>query len=607
MKRKIFVVSIVILLVLPNMADLESQSKGRILFDVYHAAIDLTKFQGLLSELENEGYTTESSLERISPSILSRENYDVFVLLGPCKSFSDEEEAAIRDFVKDGGGLIIFGEGGPRMRSINIITPINNISAMFGIQFNEDTVVDPERKIEGFDLWEQLVISNFNLHPVTRGVRSIGYLYGCSLTLKGSAIPLAFGAETTSADGKEGKDVVVLAAAEYGKGRVVAMGDYDFLIVIPEGDFLSILDNRKLGLNMFEWVSQSFIPAPTTPPPDTAEAERRALEGYTYFSQGEYSQAKLEFEKALETYSKFHDSQKVSEMQDMIDECDKGLDAEAAFQRGADYYNQKNYSAALADFEESKQLYSAIGDSTMSSEAQEMIDLCNKGLDADAAYRMGEEYFEREEYESALAEFEKSTSLYSAIGDNQRSQDAQSEIDLCRKLLNAVSAYEEGLEYYNKEKYELAISKFDEAISLYKEVSSTEEVAGKVGEAEDRKEAAGRALDDQRARTRMIRVTVILMVVVAAFVLVYIFLRRRQIQEHPDTQRPEVIYCTSCGAENVEGTLYCKKCKKPLKPLEDQEIDKVLEDVRRKFEDGDITEEEYNRITESLKEGFTHK
>jgi tetratricopeptide (TPR) repeat protein len=522
MKRRIFAVSITILLILPS-TGLTGQEKGRILFDEYFSSIDLTKFQGFVSALENEGYTVRSTRERIDSSILKRENYDVFIMSGPNRSFSDEEEKVVKDFVRDGGGLIILGEGGPRMRRVNIYNPINNISRIFGIQFNDDYVVDPQRKIEGFSLEEQLVISNFKSHPVTKDVKSIGYLYGCSLTLESSATALAFGASTTTADGKKGKDIVVLAAAEYGKGRVVAMGDYDFLLVVPQGNFLSILDNRNLGLNMIAWVSQ---PSSGTVSSDTTEADRSASEGYALFSQREYSQAKSEFEKALKSYTELN-NEKASEMMAMIDSCEKGLDAEAALERGVEYYNQGKYSTALTEFEKSKSLYGEIGDSEGSLEAQSMIDACDKALTAEAGHEMGEKYYSEGNYENALTEFEKSKSLYTELGDSENSLKAQSMIDACDKALTAENDYEKGLEYHMRGEYDQAIAKYEEALTSYRELGND----AKVRDLENRKMEAQAALKRIAQMKKILGGSIILAVSV---VVLIIFLKRSKTVKRTD-------------------------------------------------------------------------
>ena len=597
MKRMVFIAPLVIFLILPNIDGLSGQEKPRILFDDYHAKWKPSKhLMDFQSELEKEGYNVGYSEDRIDPSLL--EEYDVFVVFIPSKYYHDNERNAITRFVENGGGLIIFGEHGQYL-DIAASNSLNKVSTMFGIRFNADVVLDSEKNREGEDCHP--IISNFKRHPVTKGVKSIGYICGCSLTLESSATTLAFGnlSTTTTADKQKGKDIVVLAVAESGKGRIVAVGDQDFLVGPNspryEEDFLSFMDNKKLALNMFEWVAQ-----PSIRPPDTAEADELASEGHRLFSQRVYSQAKLQFEKAKKLYLEANMTEKVSEMQEMITKCDKGLDAEVAYQEGMEYYSKKEYDNAITEFQRSKSLYDEIEDSTGSQQAQPMIDECEKAKNAEAAYEKGREYYEQKEYDNAITEFQRSKSLYDEIEDSTGSQQAQSMIDECEKAKNAEAAYEKGREYYSKSKYEDAITEFEKAISLYKELGYT----GKTEELRAKIEEAQKAISERVARNRVLVIVGIFVVIVVAFLVVYIFVRERGVPEGSDILHPEKVYCSSCGKENVKGTSYCKHCKAPLKSLDELEKEKILEDVRKKFVSGEISEEEYHRIMNELKESL---
>ena len=237
------------------------QEGKRILFDEFHARWNpSTQLNQIIFELEGRGYIIGYSGERIDSSVLS--GYDALVLSYPSRGFEDYEKEAIRSFVESGGGLIIFGEDGELMGAEGIIGPINDISGMFGIQFNSDVVVDKENVVPTpVELGHEIVISTFGRHSVTKNVRAIGYIKGCSLDLQSPAVGLAFGnEETTTAGEKTGKNVVILAATEEGAGRVLAIGDTDFIIGGTNryrglDGFLPFMDNEKLGLNMFEWAS----------------------------------------------------------------------------------------------------------------------------------------------------------------------------------------------------------------------------------------------------------------------------------------------------------------------------------------------------------------
>ncbi|KYK35273.1 MAG: hypothetical protein AYK18_13205 [Theionarchaea archaeon DG-70] len=268
--------TLVILLILLNADNECSQQGTSVLFDEYHANWNpSTQIYQIIYDLESREYIIDFSDDRINPSLLSQ--YNIFVLMEPSKDFSDYEKESIRSFVENGGGLIILGDCDRVMSSEGILAPINDISSMFGIEFNNDRVIDSEKQISGTETtsWNPegfVIVSNLIHHPVTRGVNDIGYCWGCSLELQPPAVGLAFGNPTSIAGtgillqdltGKEkkGEDIVVLAAAEYGMGKVLAIGDTDFLVAGHDrfGDhdgFLSFRHNRQLGLNMFDWVGE---------------------------------------------------------------------------------------------------------------------------------------------------------------------------------------------------------------------------------------------------------------------------------------------------------------------------------------------------------------
>ncbi len=260
MKRTVISVSLLILLILSSMGSQRGQEGKRILFDEFHARWNpSTQLNQIIFELEGRGYIIGYSGERIDSSVLS--GYDALVLSYPSRGFEDYEKEAIKSFVESGGGLIIFGEDGELMGAEGIIGPINDISGMFGIQFNSDVVFDKENVVPTpYELGREIVISTFGRHSVTKNVRAIGYIKGCSLDLQPPAVGLAFGNEETTAGEKTGEDVVILAAVEEGAGRVLAIGDTDFIIGGTNryrglDGFLPFMDNEKLGLNMFEWAS----------------------------------------------------------------------------------------------------------------------------------------------------------------------------------------------------------------------------------------------------------------------------------------------------------------------------------------------------------------
>jgi tetratricopeptide (TPR) repeat protein len=430
MRNKMAIVSccLICFLVFSLLTGISGEKERRLLIDDYHASAKANRFSDFISNIEDEVFSTKLLEERIDPLILSKKNYDALVLFAPREEYSEEELTAIRSFVEEGGGLIIFSDGGDRMRELGITRPINQVSTMFGIQFNQDEVNDPEEKLRAVE--STLAIKVFARHAVTEGVETTAFPWGCTLTLTPPAIPLAFGNPTSYADGKKGKDIVVLAVSDYGKGRVVAMGDYDFLIVLPEMDYLSFEDDRRLGLNMFTWAAQ-----PYTPEVDTTEADTLASQGYDLFSQGEYSTAKDAFENALKLYVDLGVRTMTSEIQGMIAQCEKGMEADMSYVSGAELYEERDFEKALEQFESSRTLFEEIHDAAGSQKAQAMIDSCMKARDADTALKEGMGYIELQDYKNAKTSFEKALALYRELGDEEKVSECEEWITTCEQEL----------------------------------------------------------------------------------------------------------------------------------------------------------------------------
>ena len=180
------------------------------------------------------GYTiTKSALNGVA----------VFVIPEPQDVFSASETMAIKDFVDNGGGLVIISDhaGADRNRNgwdaVHIFNNSLN-TADFGIIFALDKI-------------SQHPITNLNkkdFPEALQGVNSIGVWGGATLNLSGKAKPLAL-----SDNGP------VAAVSFYGNGRIVAIGDSS-IFDDGTGDFHDKLydnwddyDDSVFGINIIKW------------------------------------------------------------------------------------------------------------------------------------------------------------------------------------------------------------------------------------------------------------------------------------------------------------------------------------------------------------------
>jgi len=90
--------------------------KKKKLFLDYHN--EYHKFQEFFSGLQDKGYDIECLKKRTDFSLISNKDFDVLVVVIPVKKYTDEEVEAIKQFVEEGGGLIILGDAGYWMRKV---------------------------------------------------------------------------------------------------------------------------------------------------------------------------------------------------------------------------------------------------------------------------------------------------------------------------------------------------------------------------------------------------------------------------------------------------------------------------------------------------------
>jgi hypothetical protein len=182
--------------------------------------------------------------------------------------FTDKEIGALISFVGGGGGLLVCQEYHGEFYRNKRRNNLNELVSSFGIAFNNDTVKlrDDEhldRAVAGQDNL-RISVDKMVQHPILKGIESLLYLKGCSLIERPLDASSHHGATKreiicTSYDGRG-----LIAACEYGRGRVVLMGDATgFSISAMEAGPNSYFQNtasdamqqRLFVANLFDWLS----------------------------------------------------------------------------------------------------------------------------------------------------------------------------------------------------------------------------------------------------------------------------------------------------------------------------------------------------------------
>jgi hypothetical protein len=189
-------------------------------------------------------------------------------------AFTDDECAAVRDWVHDGGALLLISDHPP------MGSAAAGLAQRFGVVMSQGVAVDPKNSGENPSL---LVFSRENTllgdHPITRGrddserVGRVMTFTGQSLLgPEGSVAFLKLGATATD-DGRPGGKPLPTSgrsqglAMPYGKGRVVVLGEAGQLSAqilgptrAPMGMNVPGIDNRKMALNIMHWLSRLIDP-----------------------------------------------------------------------------------------------------------------------------------------------------------------------------------------------------------------------------------------------------------------------------------------------------------------------------------------------------------
>lgn len=166
--------------------------------------------------------------------------YDVIVICLTSAFYSgytSDEVERIADFVENGGGLLIMGDllAAPNAN-------IQPVASEFGITLGVSNLNPTE-----------IYTSEHTDHPIFDGVDEIFMYAAAELTTVNPAFPAAW---------QEGTGKTIAAAAQYGQGRVVALGDCSLWswVDMYEERF-TVADNPRFAVSTFNYLA---VPEPAT-------------------------------------------------------------------------------------------------------------------------------------------------------------------------------------------------------------------------------------------------------------------------------------------------------------------------------------------------------
>lgn len=206
-------------------------------------------YLGKLVAILDDEFTFERNADApLTTELLSP--YDALMLTAPNRPLSAAEVQAVRDYVAEGGGLLIIGDAGLDMNAIN------PLSTRYGITFDNEHCV-----FESFDGQEGAFLADdFVHHPATPPESFLYYAWGGNLKVESSATALGVTDPNAWQDangsgvydeGDTSGPFTMVAAHASGEARVAVVADNDFRDVSFE-----YTSNDVLARSLLRWVGR---------------------------------------------------------------------------------------------------------------------------------------------------------------------------------------------------------------------------------------------------------------------------------------------------------------------------------------------------------------
>lgn len=246
------------------------KKRGRVLFDSGHQSTEDVRGEyttnlaksiiyghaNLARFLKKAGYKISITTIPLSPKSLK--NQDILVMLMSSKIYHPPEVSAVKEFVKNGGGLLVIAD---HSNIDNTMASFNPIIEDFGIRLRFDTIW--LRATSRKDLI-------YLRHPLIWDMERVSPSVGASLDLSKSArailkagydnysdigdannIQMAYLGNSQLDKNEQIGDIILGAVAEYGHGRV---------LVLPDSAYFqntSLYRSFDFAYRVFDWLNRS--------------------------------------------------------------------------------------------------------------------------------------------------------------------------------------------------------------------------------------------------------------------------------------------------------------------------------------------------------------
>jgi tetratricopeptide (TPR) repeat protein len=500
-------------------------------------------------------------------------HYDVLILASFTESYSSKESEAIKQFVENGGSLLLLAENEHANNSVSRVFDVTFSSETVYIA-DEDTGKSARKSISypsrGIALVTVkmyfLTIDDMKNHSVTEDLEEF-YLYETiPITSHKRGTVVAQTHANTFADEEgdgmgdkdededEGPFDVVLAMDKVGKGRAV--------FISSSTSFWNLFtdkyeENVQLIANAVRWLGEPGGPYKQYKTV-VEEAQQELSSATSLFNSHQFSQAMTAFEDAIDIFEEsntiFRNNDAVvgtEEAQSYIEKCETGLEANDIFDTAEDLYQQRKYEDAITEYENAKALYEEIEYSDRVTDCSQKIEESNQWI--------------------ALRE-EATTEL-------QKAEDS---------LSTAPSTFDPS-------GYEHSKSLFEEAKSTWEDYDDAEKEAL----CEEKIEFCEQEIANIE-QTRMMVMVIVIIVVVAGVIVVILVIRKKKSKPAEMAEPPREVTEKAEEVEKPEKVEKVEKAKEPEKAEKAGETENASEVLKERYARGEISKEEYDRLKSVL-------
>ena len=177
---------------------------------------------------------------------------DLLVIAGPTAPFGENEKTTLKAYLDKGGRALVMLD--PVLGNRSRPSGLEDLLKGYGVQTDNDIVIDPSRKLPFFDL-SAVYVTDFRSHPVVDGMQGLAVL-----------LPVARSVTTTSAAGATSTILLTTSDQGWGEtdlagilaGKPVAKDDKDIKGPVSLGVAAQSEKDKEKGWRMVVFGNSAF-------------------------------------------------------------------------------------------------------------------------------------------------------------------------------------------------------------------------------------------------------------------------------------------------------------------------------------------------------------